>query len=63
MQGRRGVDPDKHVRLGYLPKLTSYQAQDVLELTPAVLHDIISLKALQVQARLRYVPPCTACLL
>ena len=50
LQGR-GANPEEHVRLGYLPKLTSYQADDLLELTPALLHDIISLGALQVPAR------------
>ena len=51
LQGR-GADPEEHVRLGSLPKLTIYYAHGLLELIPALLHDIISLQALQVPARL-----------
>ena len=48
LQGHR-AGADQHVGLGCLPKLESYRAYEVLELTPATLHDIVSLRALQVQ--------------
>ena len=59
LQGR-GVDPDKHLRLGVLPNLTSFCAHELLELTPAMLHDIISLQALRVRAWLCRLLPGTA---
>ena len=37
------------MRLGCLPKLISYHAHELLELTPALVHDITSLQGLQVQ--------------
>lgn len=62
LQGR-GVDPDQHVRLGCLPKLTSYCAHDVLELSPPLLQDILSLQALKVQALVVTCRLAAACLL
>ena len=44
-----GYLPQDHLPLGCMPKLTVYHLRPVLELTPALLRDIISLQTLQVQ--------------
>ncbi len=49
LQGQR-AESQEHMRLGSLPKLQLYDIRDLLDLTPALLRDILSLRALRVQA-------------
>ena len=46
----QGHGQQSSLPLGHLPNVTSFVRRHVLELTPAVLRDILSLRALQVQA-------------
>ena len=49
LQGQ-GTKSEDHLPLGCLPKLATYHVHNLVDMTPALLHDILSLLALQVQA-------------